>query len=671
MKKVFSNPGKNLFIYYAVEAGLLAFFLSAFNISYNVGDSTVNIPWSLVFPILISLVYGPKGAWISAFSGGALFPFFLWPENGYANILTSFTILVLYLSLGWLSVERFRLIRRKMLWPAILTGAVMYTLFLLVAYRFGHNYFLSFNPAFWVDYSISRISATLAVTFFVKNIINYALISQFAETILHLPLTRRIFGLPYQKWMRNNTSVFFLSIAIAIFVWITFYILDYLLAEAEQSSKNYISLSFMVLFWSGGIVGRVLIHYNEQKLKANDRMLQSQEQLDTIVQNIPSVVYRCRPDKDWTMLMISQQIKAISGYPAEDFIENKVRSFSSIIRASDQTDQERSILSTLSDNKAFEFEYSIVDSDNKLHWISDKGVVKFNKNLNTWIIDGVLHDITDKKNTQTELENYKDKLELLVNERTKALHHSNSHLEQTVEKLKAAQSRLVQSEKMSSLGLLTAGIAHEINNPLNFISRGYEGLKNYLTQSNLIKVGQNKEFLASIENGVERTSRIIKGLNEFSRNNDNLNEKCDVHNILINTLSILQGQVQNKVEIQQNLLKKDLFVSGNVGKLHQVFINLITNSLQAIKDSGLIVISTYINKGFVVVEVADTGNGISTDNLKKIFDPFFTTKAPGEGTGLGLSISYSIINDHGGKVEAESKVGVGTSIKVYLPKLNN
>ena len=249
----------------------------------------------------------------------------------------------------------------------------------------------------------------------------------------------------------------------------------------------------------------------------------------------------------------------------------------------------------------------------------------------------------------------------------KIINQQKNEIEDNLNKLKAAQNQLVQSEKMASLGVLTAGIAHEINNPLNFINGAYLGLDSFFAS----KAPQHKDevsvLLKGLHTGVERASAIIQGLNHFSRDSKSYNEECRLHTIIDNCLLMLQNKYKNRIEIDKQYGPKEIIVRGNDGKLHQLFMNLLLNAIQAIENKGIISIITQENENLATVTITDNGCGINSENLSKVFDPFFTTKAPGEGTGLGLSISYNIVKDHKGDIEFKSETGKGTTVKLTLP----
>lgn len=252
-------------------------------------------------------------------------------------------------------------------------------------------------------------------------------------------------------------------------------------------------------------------------------------------------------------------------------------------------------------------------------------------------------------------------------EKNEIIEEKNNELQTTINHLKETQSQLLHAEKMASLGTLTAGVSHEINNPLQYLSGTYYGLVNYFEKHGSKDEKTTSYLLASTQSGINRISAIVKGLNQFSRNNSTFNEDCDIHSILDNCVTILHNQIKNVAEIKRNYEVDNIIVQGNVGKLHQVFTNIITNATQAIINKGVISISTFKSGTKCVVIISDNGCGISKTNISKITEPFFTTKDPGKGTGLGLSITYSIIKDHKGNIQFESKENQGTRVIITLP----
>ncbi|HYV90577.1 MAG TPA: ATP-binding protein [Chitinophagales bacterium] len=289
-----------------------------------------------------------------------------------------------------------------------------------------------------------------------------------------------------------------------------------------------------------------------------------------------------------------------------------------------------------------------------------------------------------------------------VKERTQQLEEKTDQLEYTLKDLKSTQTQLVHSEKMASLGQLTSGIAHEINNPINFVSANINPLKrdideimrlleiyNGLDQQNCTAkleevskfhdqvnlkytLDEIKSLLKGIEEGSNRTAEIVKGLRNFSRLDEEGMKTANINEGMESTLVLLQ----NKMKQQEIEVHKAYGAIPDIqcfpGQLNQVFMNLLTNAIDAIGRNGKIFITTDTvassnGVSSVRVSIRDTGAGMSDEVKEKIFDPFFTTKDVGEGTGLGLSISYGIIQKHMGKIEVKSEVGKGTEFIITLP----
>ena len=261
----------------------------------------------------------------------------------------------------------------------------------------------------------------------------------------------------------------------------------------------------------------------------------------------------------------------------------------------------------------------------------------------------------------------------------------------TEAKLDEATKRLMQSEKLASLGEMAAGVAHEINNPVGYVSSNLTTLQKYLTvyeevldapatDEAAIVALKNKVNFAYIrsdvrnlvnetQEGVERVKTIIKDLKDYARTNTSSNfVPSDIHVGLKSTLNIANNQIKNRAQIKLELGDLPL-VACAPSQINQVLLNLLVNAAQAIPDGqeGLITVKTFSDGTFANIEVEDNGQGMLEEVLHKVFDPFFTTKDPGKGTGLGLSVSQKIIQDHKGSLTVTSTVGVGSIFKIKLP----
>jgi signal transduction histidine kinase len=294
-------------------------------------------------------------------------------------------------------------------------------------------------------------------------------------------------------------------------------------------------------------------------------------------------------------------------------------------------------------------------------------------------------------------------LEEKVAERTIDLEKSNSELSDTIHKLKEAQSQLVDSEKMASLGQLTAGVAHEINNPINFVSsnvgplkqdfedllqliKKYDSLKETTDVAAVLKqiedfkeeidfeyvVKEVDELIEGISEGAQRTSEIVMGLKNFSRIDEASWKFVDLNEGLKSTLLILRSNIPEDVEVSLELGEIPQ-VECLGGKINQVFMNIMSNALDALSikenagETKKLTIQSVQDEEMVFFTFRDNGIGMNENTRRRIFEPFFTTKEVGKGTGLGLSITYSIIETHRGKITVESQEGAYTLIKIGLP----
>lgn len=270
------------------------------------------------------------------------------------------------------------------------------------------------------------------------------------------------------------------------------------------------------------------------------------------------------------------------------------------------------------------------------------------------------------KNQNLELEKHQEELEDKITERTKELAESNRALQNTIIKLKDTQAQLIQSEKMASLGILTSGITHEINNPLNYIMGGVQGLE---VISEGVRTEDREDFdtlISTIKTGVEKTSTIVNSLDKYNRNDSYEDEQINVHNVIEKALQTLKYQYEGRIEVKKNFGAASHTVVGNEGEILQVILNILLNAIQAIHEKGNIEITTENVDSALEITIRDNGTGISKENLKHIFDPFFTTKDPGKGTGLGLAITYKLINRLNGSITVESKLEAGTVVKIKL-----
>jgi PAS domain S-box-containing protein len=226
------------------------------------------------------------------------------------------------------------------------------------------------------------------------------------------------------------------------------------------------------------------------------------------------------------------------------------------------------------------------------------------------------------------------------------------------------ERRLVQADKLSSIGLLAAGVAHEVNTPLAVISTYAQMLAKQISGDE-----QKAPLLEKIARQTFRASEIVNSLLNFSRTSPTEFVSVDLNKIVSETLALMEHQLtKSQVTATLTLDEKLPRIKGSPGKLQQVFLNLFLNARDAMEKGGVLAVKTSAHEGNVLVTVSDSGAGIARENLEKIFDPFFTTKGAKKGTGLGLSVSYGIVREHGGNIEVHSQIGAGTRFELSFPE---
>src|SRR5690606_20754589 len=292
----------------------------------------------------------------------------------------------------------------------------------------------------------------------------------------------------------------------------------------------------------------------------------------------------------------------------------------------------------------------------------------------------ICEDVSQRSAGQAELQRRHDELQ--------AAHH----------RLAGTQEQLLQSEKMASIGLLAAGVAHEINNPIGYVHSNLGTLQEYIgalfaliecqdealaspdpdTARQAVRdqrerlhidfiLGDLPKLLAGSRERIERVTKIVQDLKEFSYvGRGDPMRPSDLHKGLESTLNIVWNDLKYKVRVEKHYGELPL-VECHLSEINQVLVSLLINAGQAIDNRGTIVLATGAEDGEAWISIADSGCGIPAEALPRIFDPFFTSKPIGRGTGLGLAIAYSIISKHHGRIEVSSEVGVGSTFRVVLP----
>lgn len=298
--------------------------------------------------------------------------------------------------------------------------------------------------------------------------------------------------------------------------------------------------------------------------------------------------------------------------------------------------------------------------------------------------------------------------EELLENRSRELYEANQSLQYAYNKLKNQKAQILHQEKLASIGQLSAGVAHEINNPTGYVKSNLNTLKRYsqdLTQYHLALntllvdycaclpggacSAESQQLIANLsalkkehdidflledvedivnesQEGIRRIENIVKGLKDFSRPDESEPQSVNVISCIETTIKLVSNQVKHILDVKFDYTEQ-LFIKGQQGSLSQVFLNLIVNASHAVSDNGQLLIQAKSVDGFAMLHFTDNGCGMDAETQFKIFEPFFTTKEQGVGTGLGLSISHGIIKKHGGLITVNSTVGEGSEFILQLP----
>lgn len=435
--------------------------------------------------------------------------------------------------------------------------------------------------------------------------------------------------------------------------------------------------------------------------KAEETQKIAQARLGYLISESPGVIYCCKASEQSRLTFISQNSPAVLGYKPEEFLENP-RFWISKIHPEDLP----VVLSTL--HLLFvhghcSYEYRFLHKDGNYRWIHDRVKITQDEDGNPLEILGYSFDITQRKIAEADLEQSKEQLQ-----------QKAQHLEQALKELQRTQTQLIQSEKMSSLGQLVAGVAHEINNPVSFIYSNLEPAEQYIKDLfNLIHLYQQNypqpapeikdeikaidldflmtdlpKLLSSMTTGANRIKEIVLSLRNFSRMDEAEYKKVNLHEGIDSTLVILEHRLKAQPNRSAISVIKEYgnlpIVECYAGQMNQVFMNILNNAIDALEEwnsknphitsekSFHIRINTEVYGNVVMIRIADNGVGIPEHFQARLFDPFFTTKAVGKGTGMGLSISYQIITEkHGGTLECVSSPGEGTEFMITIPRKQN
>lgn len=381
-----------------------------------------------------------------------------------------------------------------------------------------------------------------------------------------------------------------------------------------------------------------------KRKRTETALIQNRDQLESILSNIQGITYRCALDKNWTMIYMSNHVSHLTGYLPDDFINNAVRTYASIIYQEDVEYVEQAINEALKSGKSWEIEYRICHKSKGIRWVYEKarGILLLDGSVE--YLDGFIIDITKRK---------------------------------------IIENHFLQNQKLEAIGTLASGIAHDFNNILGGILGFSE-----LLQEDLQEIECTSDIRRKIDfilKGALRAKDLVSQILTFNRLKQEHLEPVNIVPIVNEILQFLKASLSPAIEIKTFFCSQSLLMTDPT-RIHQILMNLCTNAGYAMKEKGgilsisikdvfldqeMVEIQENISPGnFLLLTVEDTGLGMSHEVLSKIMEPFFTTKPKGKGTGMGLWVVQGVVKSMGGFIEVSSRIGQGSKFKIYLPVCN-
>ncbi|MCX4187047.1 PAS domain-containing protein [Methylophaga sp. OBS4] len=504
-----------------------------------------------------------------------------------------------------------------------------------------------------------------------------------------------------------------------------------------------------------------------ERIRAEKKHAEAQEVIAHLFTNLPGIAYRGIADKHWTMLFLSQAVKEVTGYDAQDLIHNSVISFAELIHQDDQSRIKSEINQAVKENRSFQVEYRIIHADGSIRWVCEQGKALSHKSGDGHILlDGYMTDITAQKAAEQTIEENEERFELLLkassdaiwdwNLTTNTVWRSNgfeslfgykaNELQPSLSQWKelmhpedrkkisddieafiastetkwsvsyrylrkdggyahvldraylirdagnnavrmvggmtdvtermVLEEKLLQSQRLESIGQLTGGVAHDFNNILTVMLGNAEMIIEETTSGD-----QVNEMAQMIVEAARRGAELTQSLLSFARKQSLKPQKVDINTLIRNMKPLLLRTIGEPIHFEHDLNPELSFAKVDPGQLENALLNLLLNARDAMKNGGVLKISTQnttlgkdfaVNRDvvygkYIMLSVCDNGAGISADNLRWVFEPFFTTKPKGKGTGLGLAMVYGFVKQSGGHIEINSTPGQGTRVDIYLP----
>lgn len=612
----------------SILLGMVSLLAAPYGIMLMLGSIQIDIPWSLIFPIFITMAFGWRYGLLCSLSGGAFFPFYLWAEDGWANSSTTLLYTVLFSLLGVAADKKY--FSRFPVVPLRLASVVM--LYLLANYlydTFLFNRMLSLNPPFWTDDTINHLPQEIINGFFIKDAINVIALTLAADTLLRVPVIRKLIGMRVAAAMQANNFISLITLLIPIVIWLTFIGLGAMLLRGENAMQyEHKSFALLVILANGFLVARLLFYFSETQFYIQSQLNESEERYRLIFENVQDVVYQM--SFDGIVLEISPSVYSMIGYTREEIVGAPSTCMY-------ETDEERNVhLHLLSlEGSLTDYEMTVRTKEGVFKHISVNSRIIYDALGKPHHVDGVIRDLTERKKYEMQVETQNQQLEI-----------KNKELEQFA---------YISSHDLQEPLLTLVSVSETIK----------EEYKGKLDE-------KANTYLDFIQQSSHRMQELVKGLLNYSRiGKSEVLSKVDSQQIVKDVLIALDAAIQHsQAQIKVGELP---VVEGYALELKQLFAQLIGNAIKFSKPHVRpeITISAKKQVGFWLFSVQDNGIGIDPKDQEKIFMIFrrLHNRMDYDGTGIGLSHCKKIVALHGGNISVHSTPGKGSQFNFTLPRL--
>lgn len=654
----------------AVISGLLSFGLSVFGTRIVWDSIVLNLSWSITLPILVSLAYGRKYAFITAISGSALFPFMLWSNNGWSNVGTAIVYTLIFGLYGSANLMDEQTNRDKKYKRYIIVVSTTILVFMMY-YRFGFNPLLSLNPPFWQANTITSLTPEILFGFFFKDSVQFISFLLIAVTLLHVPFIRKIYKLEVSPISVHNNKIFLLTIFGAILLWLIFVGLGFfILPEIKTLHVEHISIALLVFFTAGYMVALILMNFSESQMKVLLELNKNRQVFMHSIEYNPIPMILSNTNGQLTIL--NKQFEQVFGYKSSQY--NHINQlFEKAIVIPELRNQFQISWTEYLQNGGANMQPT---PGLEVEISCSNGTIK-QVEVSSYIEDDLVIisflDLTHRIETEKKLLQaiqLAEKSQLNLKKKNQEYEHINEILKNINQELIEAKDAAEENNQLKTAFL--QNLSHEIRTPMNAII----GFSEFLEDPTL-SPERRKNFIKIIHASSNRLLATITDIITISSIEKNqvkiFNEKVNLKNLISDIAIKHENQAHQKginMFVRPDMRFLDLTIQADKGKLFQIFNHLLANAFKFTK-AGYVEFGYNVMNTAVEFYVKDTGIGIAADMHEKIFERFRQADKNIQinygGTGLGLAICKSYIEMMGGNIRLESVVNDGSVFYFTLP----